>query len=278
MPSDTSLAPPKPESELRNFHKFLERFSSEGFHNAVAEELLKHPERLDDMLGRSLVQCGSFETGDAWHNRAASGRSKEFEESSDWARELVVYLAGQDQISLPDHGGALAYVDYELSPFRESGESGRNRHAAQSPITGRLDALMTSCSEEHRTPTIVEVKAATDSATTLRTLIQLLAYAVELGTPQQRTRLNSIYPGRFATHEQQPRVDLCVMKALPAEASEKARKNTEERHQKVHELCGKLLHQPATRGLIRRIIWLHPEKTDAGTFSFRHRFTCMSNP
>jgi hypothetical protein len=274
MPSDVSLAPPKPESELRNFHKFLERFSSEAFHGRVAEELLKYPQRLDEMLERSLAQCMSFETSDAWHNRDSDGFSDDVETSSDWARELVVHLARQKQIALPKHGVSLAYVDYELSPFRESGESRRNRHAAKSPITGRLDVLMTNAAEEHPAPVIVEVKAATDSATTLRTLIQLLAYAVELGTPQQRARLNSIYPGRFATYEQQSRIDICVMKASPTEASDNARRNTEQRHEQVRELIAKLLEQPGARGLIRRVIWMHPENSTTGTFSFTHRFTC----
>lgn len=274
MPTATPLATPTPESELRTFHKFLERFSSQDFHKRVATEFLTYPDRLDEMLQRSLAQCELFQTTDTWHDeRGELGLTEQMKGSPDWARRLAVSIA-REKNPWPGHGLSFGFVDYEISPFRESGASGRLRHKSADSITGRFDLLLTNVGETQPAPIIVEVKAATDPATTLRTLIQLLAYAVEMGTPHQRVRLNAIYGDAFGTYSEQPQLDLCVMKEVPAELSSKAEKNSTERHEQVQKLCESLLAQPSASRLIRKIIWLHPRQSDSGAFTFEQRFVC----
>jgi hypothetical protein len=268
-----ALSAPTPECELRSFHKFLERFPAVDFHKSVAAQFLTYPARLDEMLGRSLIQCGPFNTRDAFHDgrEGQDGINDDMANSLTWANRLVVAIA-RNKVTWPGDGLAFDYVDYEIVPFRESGESGQMRHQLPQPVTGRFDVLLSDAKD--RTPVVVEVKAASDSATTPRTLIQLLTYAVEMGTSNQRRRLNSIYPDAFASYDDQPRVDLCVMKEIPDDLSPEAMRNSDERHAQVEDLCRKLLAQPHTRALIRRIIWLHPRMASDGKFTFAKRFIC----
>lgn len=277
MPTHASSLPPTPECELRTLHKFLERFRTEDFQSRVAAELIAYPDRLDDMLRRSLEQTKPFKSVDAWHEgRGDSGASPEMEQSTTWANQLVMSLRAEQSI-WPGNGLTFKYVDYEIVPFRETGDSGRLRPALPEPTAGRFDMLASNMGEKHPAPVIVEIKAATDGATTLRTLIQILTYAVEMGTPHQRDRLNSVYGDTFGTHAEQPWLDLCVMKELPENLSPKAKSNSDERHALVQELCEQLMKQPATSGLIRRIAWLHPRRLESGRTSFDQRFLCTND-
>jgi hypothetical protein len=189
-------------------------------------------------------------------------------------RNRLVVAIARNRVTWPGHGPSFNYVDYEIVPFRESGENGQLRHQVPQPLTGRFDVLLSDAGD--RTPVIAEVKAAGDPATLPRTLIQVLSYAVEMGTTLQRKRLNFIYGDAFASHEVQPRLDLCVMKEIPDDPSPEAKRNSDERHAQVEELCQKLLAQPHARALIRRVIWLHPRMAPDGTFTFAERFTCNS--
>lgn len=276
MPSEPALAPPIPESELRHFHTFLKRFSSNAFHDRIVAELLSYPAELDDMLGRSVEQCKTFSADVPWHEgRGPSGFTPKMENSSEWANQLVIAL-GHQQREWPGHGLSFTFIDYEIVPFRETGEAGRQRHSSPRAITGRLDALLATLGEKHPVPVIVEVKAVTDAATPLRTLIQVLSYAAELGTPTQRARLGRCYQGRFASYEEQPRVDLCVMKQTPVDPSADKQKDLDKRQGSIQDLCVKLLQQPNTSALVRRIIWLHPQVDSLGDVTFEHRFTCTA--
>lgn len=271
-----ALSAPTPECELRSLHKFLERFSAVDFHESVAAQLLTYPARLDEMLGRSLSQCGHFETRDAFHDPRVgeNGITGDMANSTTWANRLVVAIA-HNRVTWPTEGLSFKYVDYEIEPFRESGESGRLRHQLPQPLSGRFDVLLSDSRD--RTPVIAEVKAAGDPATLPRTLIQVLTYAVEMGSPLQRNRLDSIYPEAFASYSAQPRVDICVMKEIPNDLSPEAQRNSDERHAKVENLCRELLSQRHARALIRRIIWLHPRMALDGTFTVAERFVCATS-
>jgi hypothetical protein len=268
-----SLSAPTPECELRNFHTSLKRFQTVGFHERVAEQILDYPTSLDNMLGRSLRQCEYFETSDAFHDprKGADGITEAMSTNGGWANSLVVSIARR-KATWPGEGLSFKYVDYEIAPFRESGEVGRLRHQLPEAMTGRFDLLLSDAAD--RTPVIVEVKAAGDPATLPITVIQLLTYAVEMGTLHQRRRLTSIYGDAFASPSEQPRLDLCVMKEIPGALSTQSGENSEERHAQVQQLCEKLLTLPHARKLIRRIVWLHPEMTSSGETSFATRFVC----
>lgn len=155
------------------------------------------------------------------------------------------------------------YVDRELVAARSLSSSGKPQ------ITGTklwLDLLLANAKD--RTPIVAEAKLRHDKDPE-KALVQALAYAAQLGTPKQLSRLADLYPDYFLDREKPSRpsqLDIYVIThKMPESRKPKLRRAV--------RLAKEILSNAEAARHLRRIAFL-----EAYLVGDRLRFRCLAPP
>lgn len=258
-----------PETALRNLYWLLRDFPSQEFHLALTKELIRVPQRLDELLERSFRHFSHYKNEEAFHSRGKNGDpTTDRQQSTRLADQFTVEIFKQKNIKIQGNL-SFDYVDYDISPLRTTGNPGfESGESSRSSGTGGVDLLLSNAEEQF--PIVGEIKAEKD-ATPLLALIQALTYAIELATPSQRIRLQSIYPGRFKFVENGPSIDIYLLLVSPPGDD-----GAKDFLMAVGSLCQKLIQLKFTPTVIRKIVCLQTEyKKSGGGFTFETNFCWM---
>jgi len=234
---------------------------------ALANEFTRKPSLVHDLVADSLAHFSSYENiGEGFHGRSHDGTpSEDSLASPNPPQRLVKHLWSEREGGKSTPSAAIGtflfeYVDYEVCPNRTTGrpifEDGVRARRGSS-----VDLLLRSRADHF--PAICEVKMATKDKSDMNTffaLIQGLMYAVELLTPNQRTRLLKVYGDRLSIPEQGPYADL-VLILIGYDAAHSQVRST--LHQRTEQLARTLMERPhAVSQLLRRIVCVDAKMTD----------------
>ena len=226
----------------------------------LAEELIRDPLPLADEYAQSLSRFSSYEAPDSRFYPAARRhrpldrdplrRTIDLALRFKEAGRLVPTAQVDGAIGVGAESLAFDYIDRELVAARTTGGARFDDDAASPATTAiRLDLLLVNSSDQ--TPIIGEVKIATDK-TPVAALVQLLACAAHLATPNQYERLQEVYDNRFADVAP-PRLDLYIVLArYPHQAT-----HMTELLRRSQDLSAALLRCPEVNATVRRIASLH---------------------
>lgn len=236
-----------PETSFRNLYRLLRDFPSTNYHFETAREFERVPVKLDEMFSRSFEHFSRYDNSkEYFHERGAYGTPTE-------ARRKSKTIADQFAVALFDRSSSgigletlpFGYVDYNVSPFRTTGEAIFDSGiSATKSGRGGADLLLVS---QDQTPIIGEVKAV-DDATLILALIQALTYAIEFSTEKQRIRLQNSYPDRFIFPENGPFIDVQIIQVNPV-----VDVSNEKLKVVVQSLSRQLMSQKFIPTIIRRI-------------------------
>ncbi len=178
-----------PQTALRRFYELLRGIP--GSQDALARILgsAGGVEWLDDVFESSFAHFNRFQPRDMeFHPTRPNAWNAESEPDPRFARRLVQILGKYRHVEVLERVDFIV-VDYEIDARRarrsyfEDGISGR------ASGTGGIDFV--GVSADHHL-VLAEVKAANDTSALLA-LIQLLTYASEMSTPNQRRRFEKAY-------------------------------------------------------------------------------------
>lgn len=242
-----------PQTAMRRFYDLLRNFPSYEFHLAALNECLRVPLQLDNMIQRSFGHVSQYENGgEPFHDRGPSGVPTQKRRESSKLPDRFVRLLSEGRVQANDELFRFTYVDYEVDPLRTTG--GAKFEDGRPASSGGIDALLSH--QVDHLPIVGEVKAAKD-ATLFLALIQSLTYAIELVTPTQRRRLLTAYPDRFEFPETSSHVDIYLIQVNPPKDDWAAKFMSG-----VEQLSAKLLAQPFSSGILRRIACLSAPDLD----------------
>lgn len=260
-----------PETALRNLYCLLRDFPSQEFHLAFTKELMRVPKKLDELVERSFRHFSHYKNNkEAFHERGPNGEPTEARQGSKkLADQFTVEISKQKNVKIQGNL-SFDYVDYDISPFRTTGNPGyESGESSRFSGTGGVDLLLSNA--EDQLPIVGEIKAEED-ATPLLALIQALTYAIELATPSQRERLQSAYPGKFKFDSQGPFIDIYLLLVSPPENDE-----AKEFLEAVSSICKKLMQLKFTPTVIRKIACLQTGfKMPGNGFAFETNFCWMT--
>jgi len=126
-----------------------------------------------------------------------------------FARRFVEKLSESSSMSIGS--STLAFLDYEIFPFRTTYSRLENGNVASRSGSGGMDILLASNGKDGAIPAVGEVKAVTETVGPTFGLVQSLMYASQLATPNQFMRLRRHYPKALADiTPNKPRIDVLV--------------------------------------------------------------------
>ena len=193
-----------PQTRLRRFYQTLRIFGGIGITTQIVEYMndRNRSERISTIIDESVRHFDRYQNvGEAFHGRPGGPHAVDtyVGEPDQFAKCLQARLrvAHNNGVAIDAiHNGNLAYVDYELSPYRTTNHATMEDGMVGVSGAGGLDLLLVDRSDGAPVPVIGEIKAATDRDLFLA-LIQSLMYAVELSSQSQLQRLRHHY-GQFA--------------------------------------------------------------------------------
>jgi len=193
-----------PQTRLRRFYQTLRIFGGIGITTQIVEYMndRNRSERISRIIDESVRHFGRYQNvEEAFHGRPGGAHAVDeyVGEPEQFAKCLQARLrvAHNNGVAIDAiHNGNLAYVDYELSPYRTTNHATMEDGMVGVSGAGGLDLLLVDHSDGAPVPVIGEIKAATDRDLFLA-LIQSLMYAVELSSQSQLQRLRHHY-GQFA--------------------------------------------------------------------------------
>lgn len=204
-----------PQTRLRRFYQTLRIFGGIG----ITTEILNHlnensrSERISKIIDESVRHFQRYQNIDQpFHGRNINNQTIDqyVDKPNKFAKCMQARMkrAKNNQLVTMSDNTELVFVDYEISPYRTTGNVPMEDNQRGVSGAGGLDLLLVDKNEN--IPVIGEIKAATDRDLFLA-LIQALMYAVELSSSNQIERLRNTYNEAFNDLAKNTKVDIYLL-------------------------------------------------------------------
>jgi hypothetical protein len=214
---------------------------------------------------KSLKRFATYSNpGEAFTDRSdclAIETDEELRNTDSLVNAIVERCAGRIDASFGNLDLGATAVARELGPMRSTDKTGpwyfQDGRSTRHSGAGGLDLLLSS--NLGAVPVICEIKIG-DDATPFYALVQTLAYAAELATPQQYQRLKKVFPS-FCTLTPDPLVDIYIlMQDSPSD------------HKCIYEATKTIVQgmyrmRPTLTSTIRRLVFLNASSDGDLTFT-----------
>lgn len=201
-----------PTTPLEIFYRHLRKFTgtpNEKFSALIDRLENRHGPTGEDFIGelfhRSIKHAEFYDNIEEAFYSDRSSRNSVTQDRFAFSLVEQVHRFGRIKLESQE----IAFVDYEVFPFRTTLSCHENGNPASRSGAGGMDLLLASGG----LPAIGEIKAGTEQVGATFALIQSLMYAAQLLTRNQFERLKKYYPHAFNKNlnEDSPQVNIVLL-------------------------------------------------------------------